>query len=91
MKGEMNMGKYYSDDLIVKRVSKAIRERTRENMDVHMMSLNDAFSEAVRECGTKSKELLHAWYFSDYRKYIPSAYIPDYLDFNKYPLRYSVK
>lgn len=75
----------YSDELIVKKVSKAVRERTRVNMEKYSMSLGDAFNEAVRSKG-RSKNLQLAFYNNDYREYIPSAYYPEYLDFDKYPL-----
>lgn len=79
---------YYSDDLIQKRVSKKVRERTRENMDVYCMVLSDAFEEAAKTYAKPGTELYNAWYYSDFRKYIPSAYSPEYLDFSKYPLKY---
>ena len=79
----------YNDNLIVKRVPKAVRERTKENMDRYHMSLHDAFDEAVRFVSpTKSTELLNAWYFSDYRAFIPDAYDSKYLNFKLFPLRY---
>jgi len=83
----------YNDDLIVRRVPKAVRERTRENMDIYCMDLYDAFNEAVKECAVlrsrkRNTELTEAWYFSDYRRFIPSAYNSGYLDFDQYPLRY---
>lgn len=80
---------YFNDDMIVRRVPKAVRERTRENMDVFNMGLYDAFDEAVRECATsRSVELVNAWYVSDYRRFIPSAYHPMYLNFELFPLKY---
>ncbi len=79
----------YSDDLIVKRVPQTVRMATRRNMDVYCMSLYDAFNVAVREhYHNKNTRLWRAWYEDDYREYIPSAYYPKYLDFNKYPLPY---
>lgn len=48
---------WYSDDLIVKRVSRQVRERTRENMEIYNMSLSDAFEEAARNY---AKGLEHA-------------------------------
>jgi len=82
---------YYDDSLIVRRVPKWIKERTRENMDVYLMSLNDSFEEAVKNYPKlkKGSELWKAWYYSDFRKYIPSAYRPEYLDFLNYPLNYA--
>lgn len=80
---------YFKDEMIVKRVPKAVRERTRENMDDFCMGLYDAFNEAVRECADgRSVELVKAWFHSDYRAFIPSAYNPKCLDFNAFPLRY---
>ena len=86
---------YYSDNLIVRKVPKAVRDRTRENMDVYNMDLYDAFNEAVRECTVsrkssrgRSTELTEAWYFNDYRRFIPSAYNPMYLDSDAFPLKY---
>lgn len=78
------MSRGFSDDMIVKKVSKAVRERTRENMEKYCMSLGDAFNEAVRSKG-RSKSLQLAFHHSDYREYIPSAYVPEVLDFAKYP------
>ena len=39
----------------------------------------------------KGTELYKAWYYDDFRKFIPSAYNPEYLDFSKYPLKYAGK
>lgn len=78
----------YNNDLIVGNVLVAVRDRVRENMDVFGMGLYDAFDEAVRECVHTPCELFAAWYVSDYRKFIPEAYLPKYLDFDLFPLRY---
>lgn len=82
---------YYDDDLIVGRVSKKIRERTKENIEVYNMLFSDAFEEAVRTFAKKGTELWKAWYYSDFRKYIPFMYEEKYLDFKKYPLKYTGK
>lgn len=82
---------FYNDDLIVGRVSKKIRERTKENMEKYNLCLSDSFEEAVRELAKKGTELYKAWYYSDFRKFIPSVYDSKYLDFNKYPLKYANK
>lgn len=73
------------------RVPKWIIERTRENIDVYGMCLTDSFDEAVKNYPKlkKNSELWKAWYYDDFRKYIPSAYISKYLDFSKYPLKYA--
>ena len=85
----------FRNDMIVRRVPAAVRERTRENMDVYCMSLGDAFEEAVREyvstrktTNWRNSELADAWFYSDFRKFIPSAYVPEALDFERFPLRY---
>ena len=45
-----------------KRVPKAIKERTRENMEVYNMCLSDAFEEAVKTLAKKDTNLWWAWY-----------------------------
>lgn len=57
-------------------------------MEKYEMLLSDAFEEAAKTYAKPGTELWKAWYFSDYRKYIPSAYDPKYLDMEKYPLKY---
>ena len=78
----------YSDDLIVKKVDRKIKTRTKKYMDEYNLSLADAFNEAVRELAKEGTDLWKAWYHCDLREYIPSAYIEKYLDFSKYPLKY---
>lgn len=78
----------YSDELIVREVDRKIRKETKENMDVYRMSLGDAFEKACRKYAEKGTELYKAWYYNDFREYIPSAYIGKYLDFESYPLPY---
>ena len=80
--------RYYSDDLIAKRVSKKVKERTQENMDVYCMDLYEAFKEAAHTYAKAETELYKAWYYDDFRKYIPSAYRKDSLNFKEYPLLY---
>ena len=78
------------NSLIAKRVPKRIVERTRDNMNHYFMDLYDAFQEAVRSYPKPSKELKDAFYYDDFRLYIPSAYLTEYMDFDKYPLKYNV-
>lgn len=84
---------YFDESMIARRVPGWIVERTRENMDVYCMSLNDSFEEAVKSYPKlkKGSELWKAWYYDDFRKYIPDAYLPEYLNFRKYPLKYSAR
>lgn len=72
-----------------KRVPKSVARRTAENMEVYNMGLADAFEEAARTLAKPGTELHRAWYYSDFRAYIPEAYEPKYLDFEKYPLAYT--
>lgn len=81
---------YFDREDIVRKVPKKIINRTKENMEEYGMDLGDAFEEAVKTFAKKGTELWKAWYYSDFRKYIPSVYDPKFLDFEKYPLRYQV-
>jgi len=82
----------FTETAIVRRVPKWIKDRTRENMEDYNMCLSDSFQEAVRSYPKlkKGSELWKAWYYDDFRLYIPSAYRPEVFDFAKYPLKYSV-
>lgn len=82
---------FYDDELIVRRVPKSVRKRTKENMEVYNMSLADSFQEAAKTYAKEGTELWKAWYYDDFRKYIPSVYLNEYLDFTKYPLKYADK
>lgn len=82
---------YFDREDIVRKVPKKIINRTKENMEEYGMDLGDAFEEAVKTYAKEGSELWKAWYYSDFRKYIPSVYDPKFLDFEKYPLRYQVQ
>jgi hypothetical protein len=79
------MNRKFDPSMIAKRVPKAVLKRTQENYDEHMMSLHDSFNEAVAHYRKPSQELTLAFLSGDFREYIPSAYLPEYLDFEKYP------
>lgn len=51
---------FYDDDLIIGRVPKNVKERTKENMEVYNMTLYDAFQEATRELANTGTELWKA-------------------------------
>ena len=74
-----------------KRVPKKILDRTKENMEVYNMGLYDSFKEAVREFSKTGTKLWKAWYYDDFREYVPCIYCPEYLDLSKYPLKYKGK
>lgn len=79
----------YNDNMVVGRVPRVVRERTRKYMDEYNMDLYDAFNEAVRNTvKNRNTRLWKAWYKQDLRKYIPDAYNAEYLDFKKYPIEY---
>lgn len=71
-----------------KRVPKKIQNRTIENIEVYNLGLGDAFEEAVRTFATKDTELWKAWYYGDFRAFLPQIYEEKYLDFKTYPLKY---
>lgn len=61
-------------------IPKNIKNRTYYNMKHWNMDLYDAFKEAVRSLYKDAPvELQEAFYHDDYRAYIPSAYLSEYL------------
>ena len=82
----------FCEEMIYGNVPKWIIKRTRENYDVYNMCLSDSFAEAVRNYPKlkKDSELYKAWYYDDFRRFIPSVYRPETLDFCKYPLNYTI-
>lgn len=85
------MKKRRGKQLIFGDVPKEVRRKTHWYRKYRCMGLYDAFKEAVRESDVNGHELQFAFYYDDYRKFIPSEYLPEYLDFEKYPLRYQDK
>lgn len=83
-------GRYSDDifDLTFAGVPQDIIDRTIENIEVYHMDLYDSFDNACRELAPKGSELYKAWYYGDFRLFIPNAYDDKYLDFEKYPLKY---
>ena len=73
---------------IKKRVSRRVIIETFCGVHDDCLSLSDAFDFAARQYAKPGTELYKAWYTQDYRKFIPSEYIPRFLDFKKYPLNY---
>lgn len=65
-----------------------LKKKTLNLIDRQYLSLNDAFAIVCCDYAVKGSRLWWAWYLSDFREFIPSAYIPEYLNFDKYPLRY---
>ena len=71
---------------IVKPIPKQLLAMVRTRYEKYGMGLADSFHSAVRDYTRRSKELQKAFYYEDYRAFIPSEYLPEYLDFNKHPL-----
>ena len=88
MSEDIENGGSHMEININKKVPKEIVERTIENVEVYNLSLGDAFEEAVRKLAKKGTNLWKAWYYSDFREYLPEIYQTEYLDFSKYPLKY---
>lgn len=81
----------FDEDDFIKDIPKNILERTKENMEVYHIDLRDAFQEAVREFAQEGTVLWKAWYYDDFRAYVPCIYEQKYLDLEKYPLKYEGK
>jgi len=75
-------------DLFGPGVPLSIQKKTMDYMQAWHMGLADAFKEACRNYAERGSELREAFDADDFRKFIPSAYCEEYLDFNKYPLGY---
>ncbi len=52
------------------------------------VSIIDALRAACREVTYTGTLWYKAWYHDDFREIYPDAYLPEYLDFEKYPLKY---
>ena len=66
-----------------------IKRLTTMYMNRYYLSCMDAFDLAIREHFDICPERLQAaWTAMDLREYMPAAYLPEYLDFEKYPLNY---
>ena len=76
------------DNKILGKVNKKVRKATERYMRKFNLCFYDAFKEACRDYASKSTELYTAWYYDDFRRFIPSEYDKKYLDFEKYPLKY---
>ena len=74
--------------LIKGKVNQKIINRTAWYYEKRNMGLYDSFKEACRELAKIGTELYDAFMADDYRKFIPTEYLEEYLDFEKYPIRY---
>ena len=82
------MKRYLDRTLIKGNVPKKIIERTAWYYEERNTDLYDSFKEACRDLAKIGTELYDAFMTDDYRKFIPSEYLEEYLDFEKYPIRY---
>lgn len=83
-----DLRQYEIQILFTAKTPKNVALRTLENMETYGMNLSDAFEEAARTLSKPNTELWAAWYFCDYRKYIPSAYTNEALNLKKNPMKY---
>lgn len=81
----------FDEKYFAKKIPKKILKRIKENMEIYSLTLDEAFEEAVRTLAKSGSKLWKAWYYSDFREYVPCLYEPEYLDFRKYPLKYEGK
>ncbi len=79
-----------ADGKLVQNCPRYIVNRVVRNIAHYRLGLYDAFNEAIRAfCNKVNQKMRIAFLSGDYREYIPSAYLPEYLDFEKYPLHES--
>ena len=84
----MSLTKFEEQDF-KKPIPEEILDMVKENMETYNLDLLDALEEAARELVVKDSLLWRAWFYNDYREFIPCAYIEKFLDFEKYPLAYA--
>lgn len=86
----MNGNSYKLDmSVFIKPIPKYIMNRIKWWYETRYVGLADAIRYAFREkANNKNTIWFKMWYYDDYREICPSIYIPEYLDLEKYPLRY---
>ena len=67
----MSLTKFEEQDF-KKPIPEEILDRVKENMETYNLDLSDALEEAAREMAAKDSLLWRAWYYNDYREFIPS-------------------
>lgn len=77
----------FNEDLFY-HVPKYIIKEIKKTIDEYGVCLSDAIEWTFRDYAKQGSELWKAWYYSDYRRFIPSWYSQEELDFNKHPLKY---
>lgn len=78
----------FDENDFIKKLPRSVLKRTKENMEIYNMDLTDSIQEAARTLAKPGTELRKAWYYDDYRAFVPCIYESKYLDFSKYPLKY---
>ena len=69
-------------------IPQKIKNATYWNRKRYHMGIYDAFKRACRMYVPIDSDLYKAFMADDFRKYIPGEYLPEYLNFEEYPLRY---
>lgn len=72
----------------MRRIPHEVNLRAEENYVVYRMSKLGSFKEAAKTLAKRGSHLWKAWYYDDFREYIPEEYQKEALDFEKYPLPY---
>lgn len=76
------------ESLIVKPIPKYLMERVKYYYERIGVSLADAVRYAIQDRACKNTIWYKMWQYDDYREIIPSEYRAEYLDLEKYPLKY---
>lgn len=77
----------YIPKYIINRVKWYMEKQNVDKADALKYSIRDAIGKGKI---TEGDPLYNMWYHDDYRLIAPDIYIPEYLDFKKYPL-YSLR
>lgn len=81
--------KKVDNSMFAVKLPKYLLNRVQWYVERFNMSLIDSLRSACCDvCHSKNTLWYKAWYYEDYREILPSAYIEEYLDFEKYPLKY---
>ena len=75
--------------VFIKPIPKYIMNCIKKYYEVYGVGLSDAIEGGFREkANNKNTIWWKMWYYNDFREICPSIYLPEYLDFEKYPLKY---
>ena len=85
------MSKETIKEKFIRKVPQKIINQIYKDIETYNVCFSDALKWAFRDYpASHDSEIYKAWYYDDFRAFCPSIYNLEYLDFNKYPLSYSV-